>query len=196
MSSFEPSRIPAWLAPVCEERSVSHSARPYVSSATQRAIVRGVAVSHRPAQHRHGQPVDLEEDDPGNLGGGDRCPCRRAIRCGCGSRYVSSLSSRERPSSTTLTAATIERGEQGPPEAVHPAAPRLSRQPRPAASRVRNQHEQEAEDQRERQPQRREHRRDDRIQHRHDRGDEQRAPEVVDVDAREDPGGDHQARSR
>ena len=27
MSSLEPSRIPAWLAPVCEERSVSHSAR-------------------------------------------------------------------------------------------------------------------------------------------------------------------------
>ena len=25
MSSFEPSRMPAWLAPVCEERSVSHS---------------------------------------------------------------------------------------------------------------------------------------------------------------------------
>ena len=26
MLSFEPSRIPAWLAPVCDERSVSHSA--------------------------------------------------------------------------------------------------------------------------------------------------------------------------
>ena len=26
MSSFEPSRIPAWLAPVCDDRSVSHSA--------------------------------------------------------------------------------------------------------------------------------------------------------------------------
>ena len=26
MSSFDPSRIPAWLAPVCDERSVSHSA--------------------------------------------------------------------------------------------------------------------------------------------------------------------------
>jgi len=26
MSSLDPSRIPAWLAPVCEERSVSHSA--------------------------------------------------------------------------------------------------------------------------------------------------------------------------
>ena len=27
MSSLEPSRMPAWLAPVWEERSVSHSAR-------------------------------------------------------------------------------------------------------------------------------------------------------------------------
>ena len=25
MSSLEPSRMPAWQAPVCEERSVSHS---------------------------------------------------------------------------------------------------------------------------------------------------------------------------
>ena len=25
MSSFEPRRIPAWLAPVCDDRSVSHS---------------------------------------------------------------------------------------------------------------------------------------------------------------------------
>ena len=38
MSSLEPSRIPAWLAPVCEERSVSHSASRCVS-ASQRAIV-------------------------------------------------------------------------------------------------------------------------------------------------------------
>ena len=38
MSSLEPSRIPAWLAPVCEERSVSHSVSPCVPSATQRAM--------------------------------------------------------------------------------------------------------------------------------------------------------------
>ncbi len=38
MSSFEPSRIPAWLAPVWEERSVSHSISRCVSSASQRAI--------------------------------------------------------------------------------------------------------------------------------------------------------------
>ena len=39
MSSFDPSRIPAWLAPVCEERSVSHSASRCEPSASQRAIV-------------------------------------------------------------------------------------------------------------------------------------------------------------
>ncbi len=38
MSSFEPSRIPAWLAPVCDERSVSHSMKRCVSSASQRAM--------------------------------------------------------------------------------------------------------------------------------------------------------------
>ena len=38
MSSFEPSRIPAWLAPVCEERSVSHSASRCEPSASQRAM--------------------------------------------------------------------------------------------------------------------------------------------------------------
>ena len=38
MSSFEPRRMPAWLAPVCDERSVSHSIRLCVSRA-QRAMV-------------------------------------------------------------------------------------------------------------------------------------------------------------
>ena len=38
MSSFEPSRIPAWLAPVWEERSGSHSRRRCVPSASQRAM--------------------------------------------------------------------------------------------------------------------------------------------------------------
>ena len=37
MSSFEPSRIPAWLAPVCDDRSVSHSTSRCVSRA-QRAM--------------------------------------------------------------------------------------------------------------------------------------------------------------
>ncbi len=39
MSSFEPSRIPAWLAPVCDDRSVSHSASRCVSPSSQRAML-------------------------------------------------------------------------------------------------------------------------------------------------------------
>ncbi len=38
MSWFEPSRMPAWLAPVWDERSVSHSTSRWVPSASQRAI--------------------------------------------------------------------------------------------------------------------------------------------------------------
>ena len=37
MFALEPSRIPAWLAPVCEERSVSHSIRRWVPSFSHRA---------------------------------------------------------------------------------------------------------------------------------------------------------------
>ena len=68
MSSLEPSRIPAWLAPVCEERSVSHSVRRCVSVGQPAGHGRGVAVAHRPAQHGQREPVDLEEDDPGDVG--------------------------------------------------------------------------------------------------------------------------------
>ena len=68
MSSFEPSRIPAWLAPVCEERSVSHSRKRCEPSASQRAIVG--AFPSRIARWRTGlrEPVDLEEEDPGHVG--------------------------------------------------------------------------------------------------------------------------------
>ncbi len=61
---------------------------------------------------------------------------------------------------------------------------------------VRDQHQQEAEHERERQPQRSNHRRDHRVQRRDDRSDEQSAPEVVDVDARQDPRGHHQGDAR
>ena len=37
MSSFEPSRMPAWLAPVCDEKSVSHSTSRCVPCSIQRA---------------------------------------------------------------------------------------------------------------------------------------------------------------
>ncbi len=91
MSSFEPSRIPAWLAPVCEERSGSHSASSVAALGDPARHRRRAAVAHRVAQHRQGEPVDLEEDDPGHVGGrparpgggrpaGPRAACTRRRR--------------------------------------------------------------------------------------------------------------------
>ena len=69
MSSLEPSRIPAWLAPVCEERSVSHPA----AHACLRRPSGPCAAHSRPASPsgaREREPVDLEVDDPGHVGSG------------------------------------------------------------------------------------------------------------------------------
>ena len=115
MSSLDPSRIPAWLAPVCEERSVSHSVRPVRVVGQPARHRRGVAVAHRAAQHRQRQPVDLEEHDPGDVGRA-MMPWRRAIRCAIRIDPMSSVPSRT--ASTTLTAATTSAAEQRPAEAV------------------------------------------------------------------------------
>ena len=79
MSSFEPSRIPAWLAPVCEERSVSHSASRYPSSSIQRAITG--ALPSRMARRRTGRarPSISRKMIPGTSVRG-RAPWRRATR--------------------------------------------------------------------------------------------------------------------
>ena len=79
MSSFEPSRIPAWLAPVCEERSVSHSASRCVPSASQRAIVG--ALPSRIARRRIGSasPSISRQTIPG-ASVIVRSPERRAMR--------------------------------------------------------------------------------------------------------------------
>jgi hypothetical protein len=60
MSWFEPSRIPAWLAPVCDERVavLRHPARE----------LGRVAVAQGALQHGQRETVDLEEDDPRHVG--------------------------------------------------------------------------------------------------------------------------------
>ena len=79
MSSFEPSRIPAWLAPVCEERSVSHSTSRCESSATQRAMFG--ALPSRIARRSTGSasPSISRKTIPGTSVL-PMMPCRRAIR--------------------------------------------------------------------------------------------------------------------
>ena len=117
-------------------------------------------------------------------------PCRRAIRCAI--RIDDMSSEPSRTASTTLTAATTSAASSAQPK---PSTRRMPSVRASVASRMpasADQHEQEAEDERDRQPQRGEHGRDDRVQRRHDRRDEQRAPEAVDPDSGQDPGGHHE----
>ena len=150
---------------------------------------RGVAVAHRPAQHGQCEPVDLEEEDPGDVGVGDdplpaRDPSRNAKRV----RVVRAEDNRERDAHS----GDHERSEKRPAEAVdgeHPVGQVVG----PAENGgVREQHQEEAGHERERQSQRGEDGRDDRVQRCDDRRDEQRTPVVVDADTGQEPGGHHQ----
>ena len=103
MFSFEPRRIPAWLAPVCEERSGSHSTKRWPSSASQRAMVG--ALPSRIARCRTGSasPSISRKTRPGTSVS-TRSPERRAIRWITRSVYVSSSFVPKRTSRTTVTA--------------------------------------------------------------------------------------------
>ena len=144
MSSFEPSRIPAWLAPVCEERSGSHSARACVPSATQRAMVG--AFPSRIARRSTGSasPSISRKRIPGTSVS-SAAPWRRAIRCTTLTVYVSSSFVPRITWRTTLAAAIDEGGQERPAEVVdgeavvEPARGKLQRE------RVEHEHEDEAE---------------------------------------------------
>ena len=193
MSSFEPSRIPAWLAPVWDERSVSHSVRRCVSSASQRAMVG--ALPSRIARRRMGRasPSISRNRIPGTSVRA-MMPCRRAIRCAIRIPQVSSEP--RRTASRRLAAAATSEARRAQPKPSTLKIPSVRSSASEQDAGVREQHEQEAENERERQPQRGEHRRDDRVQRCGDRRDEERPKEVVDADAGQDPGGHHQCDAR
>jgi hypothetical protein len=116
MSSFEPSRMPAWLAPVCDERSVSHSTRAWLPSASQRAIV-GVTPS-RIARRSTGsaRPSISRKMMPGTsvrIGSAVLRAMRRATR----NVYSSSFT----PATTATAVPTAE-----PSNATSSAAPKWS----------------------------------------------------------------------
>ena len=103
MSSFDPSRIPAWLAPVCDERSGSHSTSRWVDDWSHDAMV--VAFPSRIARRSTGSasPSISRKMIPG-MSVFVTSPCRRAMRCTTLSVYVSSSFVPARTSRTTLTA--------------------------------------------------------------------------------------------
>jgi hypothetical protein len=193
MSSFDPSRIPAWLAPVCEERSVSHSLSTCVSSASQRAMVGALPSRIARCSTGSASPSISRNTIPGTSVLA-MIPCRRAMRCAIRTEDMSSVP--RITASTTLTAATTSevRRAQPKPSTVSTPSVRLSVRRRMPASAIRD--EQEAEHQRGRQAHCGQHGRDDRVQRRRDRRDEQRAPEALDADAGQDPGGHHEGDPR
>ena len=197
MSSFEPSRIPAWLAPVCDERSVSHSVSDVAVLGDPARHLGRVAVAHRALQDRQREPVDLEEDDPRLVGldlpaGAARDPLRHAQHV-ASRRRSSGRSGRARPRRPTRR---TRRRSAHQNESTVIASGAMSRREL-EHRRVEDEHEQEAEHERERQPERRDDRRQDRVQDRDQRRGDERAAPAVDRDARHDRGRDEErARPR
>ena len=118
MSWFEPSRMPAWLAPVCDERSVSHSTRRWLSSASQRAI--SGALPSRIARRSTGsdRPSISRKMMPGTVGLGRLARRARATRWTTRRVYVSSSLVPTITSRTIADRRRHQRREQRPAEVV------------------------------------------------------------------------------
>ena len=132
MFSFDPRRMPAWLAPVCEERSGSHSVRSCEPSATQRAMF--VALPSRIARRRIGRarPSISRKTIPGRSVA-VRSPERLASRWITRSVYVSSSAAPIITCSTRLTAAATSATSSAAQKESSEMAPSVSAS---AASRI------------------------------------------------------------
>ena len=156
---------------------------------------RRASVPHRAAQHRQREPVDLQEDDPGDVGGGRRSlaarhpldDAERVLVVVVGARHDLE---RERDRGDH------QRREQRAAERVD--ADRLGQRSwatsNAAASTTRTQDEPRGE--RERQPKRRHQWRQDRVEDRDRRRHEQRAAELLQPDARARPRRPRRRRPR
>ena len=149
--------------------------------------VRRVAVPHRPLQHREGESVDLEEDDPRRVGprqlaGASRDPLDDAVRV----RVV--VVRPEDHVEHDADCGRDERDAESGPEGVDreiAAGHAIGCQQH---ERVEDEHDQEAEYEHQRQAERGDDRRHQCVEHGDHRGRRERAPEVVHVRARQDPG--------
>ena len=193
MCSFEPSRIPDWLAPVCEERSVSHSVEPVRTVFDPSRHHRSVAVAQRATEHREREAVDLQEQDPRDV---RRDPVLRAA--------CDALDDPEGVSVVVVRpedrveddghSGSDERGDERPAERVDPDRVRGDLGRYPQHDRVEDEHDQEARDQREREAQGGDDRRQDGVQERDQRRGDDGAEEAVDADLRHDLSRDEQRR--
>ena len=195
MSSLEPSRIPAWLAPVCDERSVSHSTSWCVPAASQRAI--SGAWPSRSARWSTGnaRPSISTKTMPG-LSVRTCLPERRAIRSITRSEYVSSLLTPRAIWNTSVAAAAAKAPASAQPNesTVTESLTRPAAVQRTAASRNRTS----------RNPLRTVNgsriraidRNDQRVEDADDRNDAESAEHAVDAKPRQHNGRSQEARGR
>ena len=187
MSSLEPSRIPAWLAPVCDDRSVSHSCEPVAVVGDPARHRRCVAVAHGAPEHGQRQPVDLEVDDAGDVG---------ALR--------GAEPARDAPGHAQVVLVVVvgpgdhlqrradggddQRGQQrvAEPGDAQPLRERVGDQHQQEG--VHEEHQQEADGDHERQPQCGEQGRDHGVQEREAERDHAARSGLLQVDAGQDPG--------
>jgi hypothetical protein len=169
--------MPAWLAPVCEDRSVSHASRRWLSSASQR------------------EPVDLEEEDPGDVAG-DRLagpPCDAA---GEAQRVPGVVVEAHQRADRHAERGGEHGDRERIPEVADVELVGSDLCGEQQHRGVEGEHEHEPDRHREREAQRRDHRRQDRVEHRDDRRDQHGAGEPTHLGSRHDAGGQQQAEGR
>ena len=194
MSSLEPSSSPACEAPVCDERSVSHSREPVGTGREPACHLGRVAVADGALQHRPRQTVDLQIDDAGNVGHHPRARAPRDALRDAQRVDVLVVGTQEHLEHDRHGGGD-QRHEQRPEEPVHLEGVVGEVRRDPDHPRVEDEDEQKPDDEHVRQPQRGDERRQQGVEDRDQRRGDERAQEPLDADAGHDHRGDVQRES-
>ncbi len=189
MSSLEPSRIPAWLAPVWEAEVGLPLDQRCVPSPSQRASTG--ALPSRIARRRTGgrEPVDLQEQNPGCVGPDplSLAPCDPLDDA---QRVGVVVVDAEDHLQHEARRRDQQRGEQRISKRVDLEVDRVERGDEQQDRGVDREHDQKPDHERERQPERGHDRRQERVQHPDEHGRLERPGEALDVDSRKQRRGD------
>ncbi len=191
MSWLSPSRIPAWLAPVCEERSGSQPISRWLPLLHPARHDRRRAVADRAPEDRQREAVDLEVDDARGVRAMRAArPPRDAPGHAVGVRRVV-VDPRDHPRGGADRRGD-ERHEQRRAEAVDVEPIGLDVGGHEQHGRVGGQHGEEPQPHRERQPECGQQRRHERVEQRDERRHHHRAADTAHLGSRDDAGREQQ----
>ena len=142
-------------------------------------------------EHRQGEPVDLEEDDPGRARH-RLAPLPLRDPLDHAERVLVVVVGPDQDLEDERDRGHDQRGEQRVAEGVHGDQARQQRVGDQDRDGIGGEYEQEAEQERERQPERRDHGRQEGVDDGDGRSDEKGADRALQAEAADDPGGDIQ----